>query len=185
MDVFLNPLFWLAVVVAGGLYYLYLTWDKKRKGKSHKSVTNNQQVVEDSQKIPKRFDESEGDIPVIIHDNLMARWYEAHITEDTALGIIKGFQSLGRQWDYNGKKVFSLIRKKLNDGKMVLCPLQINSDIFYSSNEFYNDLQQPEIPIAMQHFMKADAKSLGDKVMEFLPWLVALGFLAFLWAFSK
>ena len=185
MMLFSNPVFIIILIVSALLvvgYYFYTQKRHiKRKKQPEPDVVKFDNVIDE---IVDVYSEPDGSIPVRMPDSVLGQIYDTDISEHTALTIIKEHGSLGRRWDRDGKKVYGINRYRDDEGIIKLRPIVIQTEIVHSPDELYNDLMQPEIKLAMAQLIKADEKSVGDQIVKYLPWLLALGFLAFLWAFS-
>ena len=193
MHVLSEPLFWIAILIAavvvGGVYW----FDRRKKSiiRADKLKDNSQDKQDTSDQddkyekgMLKYYDEHTPTIPVRLCDNLLGQIYDTAISDETALAIIKEHGSLGRRWDRYGKKIYGIVRSRGKDEVIKLQPITVQSEISNSPTELFNDLTQPEIKLVISELVKADEKGAWGDVVKYLPWLVALGFLAFLWAFS-
>lgn len=192
MMLFTNPIF-IAVFVVSALivavfYFYYQKRPPKKKKQPDKVINIDNKTDEiidvETEEIVEVYSETEGIISVRMPDSVLGQIYDTEISENTALKIIREFGSLGRRWDRDGKKIYGINRYRDDKGVIKLRPIVVQTEMSHSPEELYNDLMQPEVKLAITEFAKADEKSVGDQIVKYLPWLLALGFLAFLWAFS-
>jgi hypothetical protein len=187
MGVYGNPIFWGVLLIAGAIVSTYYYYEiHKRKGHV---VTPDilpqihmETDISGEAEILNLNENSAGGILVRLADNLTAKIYNTFITHEIANLVIKENGTLGRQWSRDNKKLFGLNRYKDVDGNVKLRPIMLPTEINNAPTTLYNDLRQPEIAIVVSELLKSDNKGLGEQLWKYMPWLVALGFLAFLWA---
>jgi len=185
MTLFSNPVFIVVLIVSAlivvGFYFYTQKRPIRKKAQPEPEVIKFDNTTDE---IVDVYSETDGNIPVRMPDSVLGQIYDTDISEHTALKIIKEHGSLGRRWDRDGKKIYGINRYRDDEGVIRLRPVVVQTEISHSPEELYNDLMQPEVKLAITEFAKADEKSVGDQIVKYLPWLLALGFLAFLWAFS-
>lgn len=187
MSIYGNPIFWVVLLIAAGIvgtYYYYKIPKKKGQIVTPEIVPqiHMEEGIAGDEAILNINENSTGDILVRLADNLTAKIYNTYITHEIANLVIKEHGTLGRQWNRDNKKLHGLNRYKDNDGNVKLRPVMLPTEINNAPTTLYNDLRQPEIAIVVSELLKSDDKGLGEQLWKYMPWLVALGFLAFLWA---
>lgn len=159
--------------------FCYYKWGNKlfKRGRAADVIFD---IVEEAEKLITPYYDQNGTIDVRMPDNLTGRIYDTKISEKTAEEIRRECGTLGRQWYRDNRKVFGINRFRDEEGNVKLKPIEIPKDISNAPSELHLNLQQPEIAIAITHCMKDDKGGVGEQIVKYLPWLVALGFLAFL-----
>jgi len=185
MEIYTSPIFLIIVIVSSliiiGFYYFSKKTKNVIKLKPIEAILDS---TEDkiSQEILALNEMSIGVVPIRLADNISSRIFNSFISEELAKDIITKSGSLGRQWDREGKKLYGLNRYIDVEKNTKLRPIPIPMQISNAPTALHNDLKQPEIAIVVSEMLKSDAKKMSDEFWKHLPWLVALGFLAFLWA---
>ena len=162
-----NPLYYVVIVAAllGLVAFNYLRKRRKR-GK-----------VIDFAKIPDS-------VNCRIMDNIERRVYNKVLPLKDVVAVI------GRQYFRDTEKTYGLYRdfatEADKDGEFqpVYYPFKVPEKSSNFPAVLYGMMQQSEMGIIMQDWLKADDKSIVEKYGYLLVWIAGMAFLAFLWSQS-
>ena len=159
-----------AVLVVAGYYYYYLKKDSIFKPKGKETTTENTENQEDENKILE---------PVLarIFDRTNRKMYNKMIDGLIQSKIIKEYPEtgLGRQWNKDGKWVYTICREFENTYTPVEKFLVMNR--LNPPTKLHGYLSQPEVAIAKD--ISVD-KGFMEKYGHYLPYILAILFLVFL-----
>lgn len=152
----------IAVIIIGFLIY-YQSHKNKHKEESGKA-TNGQD--DKPVKIYKPVNAE-------IIDNDERLLYEKVLGSDIITKIIEKHETLGRQWNHDGKKVYKMIKETI-EGVVDYKPLYVSATSARSPELLHEDMQQPEIPILM-----AGLKDEGNFIEKYGWILLLIGAIGF------
>lgn len=166
-------------VIALAIYY-YLTRRKKRG--------DDAPLLEPASVGYQADGKVQGVVNIRLFDNYTRTVFNTSITPEAANKIVEDYPDygLGRQISRDGKLVYYINRYKNEDGEPELRPVQAKepTTITNAPNALHNDIAQPEVGLAIGELLKADVNSLTENFWRIFPWLLAIGFLLFLWTQS-
>ena len=181
MESYAQPTIFIPVLVGLIIVFLYYLLKRRTKGSAKSSHKEELEIVEGIITTP--YYDADGNIPVRVFDNYLARWYDTLMSIDTADKMVGAYGSLGRQWQGDEKRYF-INRFKNARGEEELRPIVAPTKIIsgYDPTELYQALKQPAIKIITQEMLSDDDKNFIEKYGVVLWWIAVMGFLAFMWA---
>jgi len=178
----------MPIIAAIGFVALFVYWIMTRKNERAPipaTVASAPQAdAADLSKLKERYGES---VFCRVADNITATIYNAYVPIAEIADVIKTHGALGRQRNREGKQVYGLNRYQDEDSDRVKYrPIDnfIPKGISHAPTELHNSIKQPEIAIAIKAFLDDDKNKLLDSILKYLPWLVGLAFILFMWSQS-
>lgn len=166
----------IAVVIAVAAYYFYNN-KKNKRSKPIAATTLNEVVGNEVVNVEM--------VPAIVVDSVLGTWSHT----DVKKSIVEDLRKAGPVpvKNYDGKDVYYLNYFAAEDGSYHFRTMESLKKLITKENSsrgLYNDLQQPEVKLAMKELAKSDQKNTLQDFMRYLPWIAALFFIGFLFAFS-
>lgn len=177
----------LATVAIAALGIYFFMRNKRHISKSSNQTATLPSDIEQELRelfIPE-FKEENGEIPVRIFDDCNRKTYKSEISKATAFSIIEKHETLGEQTDDDGRVCFWLNRYHDASGENVLEPVLRLPTGAITPSELFNNIRQLPLRETIKEIARQDDKGLMGDFLKYLPWLLAFGFLAFMFAFAN
>ena len=160
MSSFADPAILVPILIFGIGFLCYYVL-KKNKRRKYQANEQGDKILEDE--------------PVLcrVADNLTGHISLRTIPFQDIMTVLEIHHTLGRQRDWEGKKVYGLCKHKDGQYEPILPPTEITQ----SATELYEDMQFPEVEIL---YDMREEKTFSQKYGQLLWWIAVIGFIIFM-----
>lgn len=174
-----NSIFWICLVCAAIVIYAAYHFIVKRKPRQQtKQQVENVKTVDEIE-INKK-------VPAVVLDSIDGTYSSIDIDRSVIDDLAK--KEPIRILKYNDKSVVYLNRY-FDETECVpkyrtVASIERTLPVFVTPSELYQDQNQTEVGIAVRKLAESDNKSMMDQLMPYMPYILAMVIVAFLWAMA-
>jgi len=174
-SIFSNSIFWIGLVVVAGIIYAAYYLLKNRKKQTDKPPAKTIDEIEVNNKVA-----------AVVLDNITGKYQQTDVDRKIIDDLAQ--KEPIRILNYENKSVVYLNWYFDEDEHApkyrTVASVERAIPVFVTPSELYQDQNQTEVAIAVKKLAESDNKGIMDQILPYMPYLIALALIAFLWAMA-